>query len=216
VETLVAWIIPAPLGVIEHPVPQIKEEEVLVPPSKVAHDPDPLTNARGGTGTRAAVIFIAFPAHAAGVLVPQLIAVVTVNVCGPLPIGARTPGEIETINRHVVLDGRITPLSPRRIVKVPLGLRSPEIDVAVKETPFNVGAAPPAVISCAEIVPPPHGIPFGSIIVPLTVVKPFCAKAGEENIRKIKMERTVLYDGISLDYLSLCNLERLSLRYSLQ
>ena len=123
------------------------------------------------------VIVIAFEKHVAGMLALQLIALVTVYVCGPLPSGASTPGAMLTVNCHVVPLGRITPLSASRMVNVPPGPSKPFTLVPLKETPFNVGVVPPGVTSCAEIVPPAHGIPVGSTIAPLTVVKPPWAAA---------------------------------------
>jgi hypothetical protein len=82
----------------------------------------------------AAVIVMAFEVHVAGVFVPQLIAVVTLNDCGPLPSGGSTPGAIDVVNCHVPhgdVGHAITPLSPSRIVKEPVGPSKPDAVVDV-------------------------------------------------------------------------------------
>ena len=132
-------------------------------------------------------ISIALAVQVAGVLVLQLIAVVTLKLCGPLPCGGAIPGVMLIVKRHVVFEGLMTPLSARRIAKLPgaplpgdVGHPRPTGEVCVvKPPPFNVADAPPAVMSCAEIVPQAYFSPLGSVIVPVTVVKPPCAKRGD-------------------------------------
>jgi hypothetical protein len=127
-----------------------------------------------------APIFIELLVHVAGVLVPQLIAVVTVKLTEPSPIGGGTPGEMFTVKVHCVPEGKITPLSPRRKEKLPLApvpgmfeQPRPTGDIEpLKPTPFSVGAVPPGTESCALIVPQSYGRPLGSLTVPVTVVKP--------------------------------------------
>src|SRR5208282_639723 len=137
-------------------------------------------------------ISIALAVQVAGVLVLQLIAVVTVKLCGPVPAGGAIPGVIFTVKRHVVFEGTMTPLSARRIVKLPgapvpgdVGQPRPIGEVCVvKPPPFNVALAPPAVTSCAEMVPQEYFSPLGSVIVPVTVVKPPWPIAGKAEIKK--------------------------------
>src|SRR5271167_4922259 len=89
------------------------------------------------------------------------------------------------VKRHVVVLGTITPESATRKLKlpgapVPGDVGQPSCTgemVVLNDPPFSVGVAPPAVTSCAEIKPQAYGSPFGSTIVPLTVVKPPCARA---------------------------------------
>jgi hypothetical protein len=133
-----------------------------------------------------ALRLIVFEAHAAGVFVAQLIAVTRVKLRGPNPAGGTTPGAMFTVKRHCVPDGRITPLSPTRKEKLPLGpvpgvveQPSPTGDIdPLNPTPFSVGDVPPGTTSTAEIVPQSYGKPLGSMIVPVIVVKPPCAVSG--------------------------------------
>ncbi len=55
----------------------------------------------------------------------------------------------------------------------------------VNPPPFSVGAAPPAVMSCAEMLPQDQVSPSTApTIVPVTVVKPPCAAAGNAAIKQ--------------------------------
>ncbi len=140
----------------------------------------------------------------AGVLVPQLIAVVTVKLCGPVPAGGAIPGVMLIVNCHVVFDGLITPLSARRIAKLP-GAPVPEVVgqpsetgevCVVKPPPFSVAPAPPAVTSCAEIVPQAYFSPLGSVIVPVTVVKPPWAKrdgTAKQRSKEVMRNRRIVF-----------------------
>ena len=130
-----------------------------------------------------ALMLMLFDVQVAGRFDPQLIAVVTVKLRGPKPCGGGTPGAMFTVNCHCVPLGAITPLSPRRNEKLPLApvpgvveQPRPTGDIEPeKPTPFNVGEVPPGTTSTAEIVPQSYGKPFGSVIVPVTVVNPPCA-----------------------------------------
>src|SRR5271156_57294 len=122
-------------------------------------------------------ILIVLLVQVLGVFVLQLIAVVYVKLCGPVPPGGAIPGAMLTVNCQVVFDGTITPESARRIEKLPAGKafvvgqpRATGEVLVLKPWPFSVGAAPPAVISCAEIVPHDHTRPsVAPVIVPVTV-----------------------------------------------
>jgi hypothetical protein len=84
--------------------------------------PEPLELAFESFGARAessAEISIVLLVHVLGVFVLQLIAVVKVNDCGPVPAGGAIPGVMLMVKRHVVFEGTMTPLSARRIAKLP-------------------------------------------------------------------------------------------------
>src|SRR5271157_3356963 len=81
--------------------------------------PLPALESFGASAESCVEISIALAVQVAGVFVLQLIAVVNVKDCGPVPAGGAIPGDIVTVNFHVVFDGTITPLSAWRIVKLP-------------------------------------------------------------------------------------------------
>jgi hypothetical protein len=149
--------------------------------------------------------------HVDGVLVPQLIAVVKVNDCGPVPCGGAIPGVMLTVNCQVVFPGTITPESARRIAKLPdapvpgvVGHPRPTGEVCVvKPPPFNVGDAPPAVMSCALIVPQAHTRPSGPVTVPVTVVKPPCANrdgTAKQRSKNKKKDRRIVVLSVCLPH----------------
>jgi hypothetical protein len=183
----VAVIVPVPLVVSEQPVPQTIAAVVFVPLVIDVNEglPPPLFERRGASAESSAEISIVLLTQVLGVFVLQLIALVNVKDCGPVPAGGAIPGVILMVNFHVVFDGLMTPLSARRIAKLPgapvpgdVGQPSPTGEVCVvKPPPFSVALAPPAVMSCAEIDPQLHTMPSTApVIVPVTVVKPPWAK----------------------------------------
>src|ERR1700674_3868986 len=73
----------------------------------------------GARAESCAEILMVLLVHVEGVLVLQLMAVVKLNDCGPVPAGGAIPGVRLTVNCHLGFDGLITPLSARRIAKLP-------------------------------------------------------------------------------------------------
>src|SRR6266850_7845086 len=139
------------------------------------------------------------PVQVEGVFVAQTITVVRLNVCGPVPSGGTAP-VVFTVNRQVVFEGEITPESARRMAKLPEApdpgaVGQPiwigEVSV-LKPPPFSVGDAPPAVMSCAEIVAQAYLMPLGSVTVPVTVVNPPCAAAEPARKRAAASARRIL------------------------
>jgi hypothetical protein len=181
--TVVALIAPEPLALSDAPVPTVIVAVVLVPlviELNAELPPVAAFESFGASAESCALMLMELAVQVLGVFVLQLIAVVYVKLCAPVPAGGAIPGAMLTVNCHVVVPGTITPLSARRIEKLPAGkpfvVGQPsaigDVDV-LKPPPFKVGETPPAVTSCAEIVPQLHTMPsIDPVIVPVTVVKP--------------------------------------------
>ena len=178
----------------------VDDPESVAPLGLMLFAPAAAFESAGADALRSVEISIWLLVQVAGVFVLQLMAVVTLKDCGPVPAGGAIPGVMLMVKRHVVFEGLMTPLSARRIAKLPgapvpgdVGHPSETGEVCVvNPPPFSVADAPPAVMSCAEIVPHAYFSPFGSVIVPVTVVKPPWARTAVESPKlKVKKRRTL-------------------------
>lgn len=160
---VVAAIVPEPDAASDAPVPTTMAAVVFVPEVSALNAVAPLlVNVTVSAGAAVESVDVRL------CVAPEIVTV-AVKACGPLPKGGATPGVMPTVNFHCVDAGTIEALGGTCMVNVP----APSVCAGMwpeKAWPEHTGLPDVDGTKSAETLAKAYGTPFGSVIVPLTVV----------------------------------------------